>query len=408
MAVTPWKIQMAYPDRQVETQGDSDSLSVTVADDRYTVVKCLRRFEDIQPDHFYQVKGHIRCQDMGYKLMYIFYDAQGTELAKGYIMEGKRLVTPENTASMDVEVLTVTWTPGSLTLTDLTVTDLGPYQSRKVRICTISADTPEYPPNGIARTYAIARDCSLRSIDAVAHHKPDLFVLTEHLFQHRVNADSEGYRINTLDGKDPDINALCAKAAKYNAYIICSVRERDAEGLLHNTALLIDRKGNIQDTYRKTHLTIKEMEGGVERGQDIPVFETDFGTIGIQVCWDSFFPEPSRIQAMKGAELIVVPTWGYWEERTRTRALENGVFIASAYSTPKGASVVAPSGEVLAKGTEDTGYAFAEIDLNALHRRPRLSCASFGEPNEYYLCERRGGSIYETILEDPLQSSLWQ
>ena len=110
---------------------------------------------------------------------------------------------------------------------------------------------------------------------------------------------------------------------------------------------------------------------------------------------------------MKGAELIAIPTYGYWEKRTRTRAVENGLFIATAFSMSEGASVVTPFGDVAARGDEK-GYGFAVIDLNQAVRMKYLSCASYGSPNEYLLSERRGGTLYEELLNDPLCSKIWQ
>ena len=409
-----WSVQLTYPDRKVFTQGDNTSLTVEVKDDRYTVIKCLHRIEQILPEHFYAFHAGAGAQNVRYKLLYIWRDAEDNELAKGYFMPGRQIVAPGKAAKVDIEVLVYSKTPGKFQLENMCFEDKGPYVERKARICAISSHMYTDPPReGNNRSYTDAVSETLAAIDAVAAEKPDMIVLTENVFQTRVPFTGYGYRPNTLDGKDEDIENLCAKAAKYNTYIVCSIREKDAEGLFYNTGLLIDRQGRIQDTFHKCHLTIGEVEAGLVLGEELPVFDTDFGKIGIQICWDHFFPESTRILAMKGAELICVPTHGFQLERSVARAVENGVYFAFAYTHRSGTMIVGPSqnmveadssfvsgpmGPILADG-EEKGYAIAEIDFNDLIRRPWLSCSSWGSPYEYYMCERRA-ELYGKIGEN--------
>ncbi len=80
--------------------------------------------------------------------------------------------------------------------------------------------------------------------------------------------------------------------------------------LIYNTGVLMDRGGNIAGKYRKVQLPLAEAEFGVTPGCEFPVFDTDFGKIGILICFDHFFPEPARILSYNGAEIIFVPTIG--------------------------------------------------------------------------------------------------
>lgn len=415
MGNNPWSVQLTYADRKVVTEGSDTALTVKIEDDRYTVVKCLYRMENILPEHFYAFHAGAGAQRVNYKLLYIWLDAEGKELAKGYFMPGKQVVSPGKSAAVDIEALVYSKTPGEFRLKDMALEDKGPYVPRKARICAISSHMYTDPEReGDKRTYDEAVSDTLAAIDAVACEKPDMIVLTENVFQTRVpNSPDFGYRFNSLDGTDPDINALCERAAKYHTYITCSVRQIDSEGLRHNTGLLIDRQGRIQDTFHKCHLTIGEMEAGLVLGDELPVFDTDFGKIGIQICWDHFFPESTRILAMKGAELICVPTHGFQLERSVARAVENGVFFAFAYTHRSGTMIVGPSqskvetdssfvagpkGPILADGNEK-GYAVVDIDFNDMIRRPWLSCSSWGSPYEYYMCERRA-NIYGELQKN--------
>ena len=401
MASTHWSVALTYPDRNVSVDGTANELAVTIADSRYTVVKCLLRIDQVKPDHFYAFHGAAGSRDVNYKLLYIWHNAEGKELAKGYFMPGKLLATPADIAWAEIEVLVYSDKPGQFRLEDMVFEDKGPYVPRKARICTISSYMYTDPKRDRAeRTYEEAVSDTLAAIDAVAAEKPDMIVLTENVFQTRVPMNEKyHYRFNSLDGTDPDINALCERAARYNTYITCSVRQIDGEGLRHNTGLVINRQGQIQNTFHKCHLTIGEMEGGLVLGDDLAVFDTDFARIGIQICWDHFFPESTRILTMKGAELICVPTHGFQLERSVTRAVENGVYFAFAYTHPSGTMITCPSREPIVAEAGEKGYAIAEIDFNDLIRRPWLSCNSAGSPNEYYMCERRA-NIYGKLLEN--------
>ena len=62
---------------------------------------------------------------------------------------------------------------------------------------------------------------------------------------------------------------------------------------IYNTAVLIDRAGNLAGKYRKVQLPYEEIEGGLTPGSDYPVFQTDFGTVGLMICYDSEFAKPA-------------------------------------------------------------------------------------------------------------------
>ncbi len=96
-------------------------------------------------------------------------------------------------------------------------------------------------------------------------------------------------------------------AKKYKMYIIMPIMER-FKGRNYNSAILIDRSGEVAGRYFKTHPIPNEMKQfKVSRGSNIPVFKTDFGLIGIMICFDSYFPELPAILARKGARIIFFP-----------------------------------------------------------------------------------------------------
>jgi predicted amidohydrolase len=166
---------------------------------------------------------------------------------------------------------------------------------------------------------------------------------------------------------------VLAEAAKRNKmWVVAGLTERVGD-VVYNTAVLLDRQGRVAGKYRKTHLPREEWKEGVRPGREYPVFDTDFGRVAIQICYDWFFPEPAAIFALKGAEIILAPTWGNTlpdhdgmadgETTFRVRARDNGVYmVPSVYD---GSSlVIDPMGRILASNAGRSGIFWAQVDLN--------------------------------------------
>ncbi len=168
----------------------------------------------------------------------------------------------------------------------------------------------------------------------------------------------------------PTTKHLGRLAKKLNSYVVAGIYERE-KGIVYNTAVLLDRQGRLTGAYRKTHLPREEWEKGVTPGNSYPVFKTDFGTVGIIICWDVQFPEPARAMAVKGAELILLPIWGGNEVLTRARAIENQVFLVSSTYDMR-SFILDRKGEVLAEATDDSPVAIAELHLDRKDYLPWL------------------------------------
>jgi predicted amidohydrolase len=157
--------------------------------------------------------------------------------------------------------------------------------------------------------------------------------------------------------------AFLGKAAKqYSMYIVAGLYEKVGE-TVYNTAVLIDRQGNLAGTYRKTALPREEIEGGITPGTEFPVFQTDFGTVGMMICWDVFFPEPARRLAYAGAEVIFLPIWGGNETLIQARAIENQVYVVTSSFDAKNA-IWGREGEPLAEANTNGSVALYTVDLN--------------------------------------------
>jgi predicted amidohydrolase len=203
----------------------------------------------------------------------------------------------------------------------------------------------------------------------------------------------------------------CAELArKYAAYVVPWDNEVDDAGNLYNTSYILDRSGQEIGRYRKVHLTRREKEK-LAAGTDFPVFDLDFGRVGIMICFDNYYAETARILALRGAELILYPLFGDtlnpgWEIKTRARALDNSVYVAPCclHSPVHGdyfvyTGLIAPDGEVLGKIEEYGTHRVVEIDLD----RPVLTnirAVKGGcELIKPYLLKTRNTRAYGPLLE---------
>jgi predicted amidohydrolase len=158
----------------------------------------------------------------------------------------------------------------------------------------------------------------------------------------------------------PTYRLLSAHARRLRTNISGCFYEREHDTIF-NTAVLCDRNGACVGRYRKVHLYWPEAVDGVTPGDELPVFETDLGVLGILTCYDSWFPETTRILALRGAELVLFPNYNYESRLMSARAIENGVYVAIP-SVAGAAAIIDTLGDVVAE-TRETGITAARIDL---------------------------------------------
>lgn len=170
---------------------------------------------------------------------------------------------------------------------------------------------------------------------------------------------------------------LREKAAERGIMIAAGYPERDPEGgKMYNSCLFTGKKGEILGNSRKRYLWGREKKIFAP-GEDYPVVQTETGGIAILLCYDLEYPEPARIAALKGADLILCPAaWsrraaGRWRIDTAANALFNLVYVAGANFTDENccglSRIVAPDGEVLSSAGEDE-----ETVITAEIQRDRL------------------------------------
>jgi predicted amidohydrolase len=206
-----------------------------------------------------------------------------------------------------------------------------------------------------------------RVLATAAPLKPDLICLPEGI---TVVGNGKNYVEVSEPVPGPTTTRLGEVAKQLHCFIVAGLYER-VEAVVYNTAVLIGRQGELVGTYRKTHLPREEVEAGITPGDTYPVFTTDFGKVGLLVCWDLQFPEPARALALQGAEIILLPIWGGSEILARARAIENHVFLASSSYDMK-TFILDPTGKTLAEASTDKPVACATINLDEQIFQPWL------------------------------------
>ena len=182
---------------------------------------------------------------------------------------------------------------------------------------------------------------------------------------------------------------LSGLAKQFHVYLSAgSVPEIDDEGKIYNTAYVFDRDGSQIAKHRKVHLFDIDVKGGqcfresdtLTAGNSVTVFDTEFGKMGLCICFDCRFVEIARQMSIRGAQVILVPaafnmTTGpaHWEVMHRGRAVDNQVFMigtspardmSASYHAWGNSMVVNPWGTVLSHMDETEGMAITTIDLD--------------------------------------------
>jgi len=239
--------------------------------------------------------------------------------------------------------------------------------SRLVRVATCSV---EYSPTVSSRPRA------LKLVEQAGQMQADIVCLPE--FSAAPVVDSK-FIAEPVPGEATE--SFGALAAKHKMYVILPLLENTSGEKHYNTAVLIDRTGMIAGKYRKTHLCLPNCHEGDNTlpGDELPVFKTDFGTIGITTCMDIHYPELYTTLALKGAEIIFWPsaamdyTGDLIESLANARAIDNQVYIVPSHfvQTPYLAGkhygrsrVVDCMGRVRADTGHFEGVAIAQIDLD--------------------------------------------
>lgn len=207
---------------------------------------------------------------------------------------------------------------------------------------------------------------AIKQIKDVENRGADIITLPE-MFLTGYNFSRIGDKLPSLaerkEGKS--IQKLSHLAKNLNVVIVAPIPEiRDRPDIVFNSAVIINNDGEILGSYDKSHIWT-EGKKYFRPGNSLPIFETDFGKIGVMICYDAGFPEVARTLSLKGAEILIMPSawriqdYSLWDINTRCRALENTVYLVATNIIGKrngkphffgNARIVNPKGDVLSEG----------------------------------------------------------
>ena len=201
--------------------------------------------------------------------------------------------------------------------------------------CTANAE------ENLARAIEKIREAAKRGAQIISLHelfRSEYFCRTE---------DAELFNLaEAVPG--PTTEKLAQIAKECRAALVVSLFERRAAGIYHNTCAVLDADGTFLGKYRKMHIPDDPLyyEKFYFTPGDLgfPNFDTKYARIGVQICWDQWYPEGSRLTAMSGAQVIFYPTsigWhphekaqngagqlDAWKTIQRSHAIANGVYVA--------------------------------------------------------------------------------
>ena len=188
------------------------------------------------------------------------------------------------------------------------------------------------------------------SIEDVASKGAELVVLQElhnTLYFCQTENTSLFDLAETIPG--PSTEFYSGIASANGIVLVTSLFEKRAPGLYHNTAVVFDKDGSIAGKYRKMH--IPDDPAYYEKFYFTPgdlgfePIQTSIGKLGVQVCWDQWYPEGARLMTLKGAEILIYPTAIGWEStdtpEEKARQLEAWVISQRGHAVANGLPVIA-------------------------------------------------------------------
>jgi len=192
---------------------------------------------------------------------------------------------------------------------------------------------------------------TLGRLNEAATFKPDIACLPE-LFSNRPPEPVPG----------PVTERLSAWAHEHSSYVVFGLKTRQGDKV-YNTAVLIDRNGQVCGEYSKIHPTEGEMAEGTTPGRaDLPLFKADFGMIGIQICFDVNWWDTWKLLKQRGAKIVFFPSAYPAARQLSALALMNQYYIVS--SAMRGSSKIYDiTGEVLSSSGNYQQWAGAVLPL---------------------------------------------
>ncbi len=248
---------------------------------------------------------------------------------------------------------------------------------REVWVATISQ-------NGMhAKTWKGMSAQMIRRMNEVVPFKPDIICLPE-VFPF-VNLDSGRPPVGRIAEEAPgEVSRPFARFARdHDCYVVCPIYTKEADKC-YNAALFFDRKGALAGEYRKVHPTVGEMDNGVTPGPlPPPVFKTDFGIVGAQICFDIEWTDSWRLLRQAGAEMVFWTSAFAGGNVVNTKAWQNKYVVVS--STRKDTSKICDiSGVTVAQTGRWNDWVCAPVNLEKAFLHTWPFCRRFDEIKAKY------------------------
>lgn len=238
-------------------------------------------------------------------------------------------------------------------------------------------------------------------------------VLAPENFHMRVPAGGAGMRLERAeDPSGPFTELFRNLAQRLGIYVLAGTYNQKSKDpkKMRNTSLFFGPNGDLLAAYHKIHMFDVEIQGQinasestfVEAGTEVVIADTEFGRVGLSVCYDLRFPELYRALVLRGARLLFVPAnfatftgRDHWEPLLRARAIENGAFVlapgqiggvSGAFQAYGRSMVVDPWGTVIACASDGQRILHSTIDLGLIDEvRSKLPSLKHRRPDVYGL-----------------------
>lgn len=209
----------------------------------------------------------------------------------------------------------------------------------------------------------------LERMESVYAFEPDIICLPEEVNTSWVNESKTIQEIAEDENTPGPITSMLAEVArKQHCYITCPIVTKK-DGYFYDSTILLNRQGKKEGVFHKVHPTSTEIipntyfkGGGVRPGPVKPgVFKTDFGTVGIQICFDAAWLDGWQSLKEDGAEIVCFPSQGPYSNALRDLAWVNNYYIVSA--TGEDAQIIDMTGDVIATDGEFARWVCAPVNL---------------------------------------------
>ncbi|AMA72414.1 MULTISPECIES: carbon-nitrogen hydrolase [Aneurinibacillus] len=227
----------------------------------------------------------------------------------------------------------------------------------------------------------------------------------------------------------PTLRKMGELAGRLGVVLIVPFYEKAGRGVYFNSAVVFDADGSYLGTTRKNHIPdgpqYHEKYYFIPGNTGYPVYKTRYGTIGIGICWDEWFPEVARILALQGAEILFYPsaigsepdhpelcTRRAWEKAISAHGISNGLFVAAVNRVGReknmtfygGSFVSNPLGEIMQSLDDEEGILIQEIDKKEIDfARNLLQFLRDRRPETYGLLLKQEALPTKTVFPAPVR-----